>query len=146
MAGMIDMDIVAKLLGVEVDEDFKIVYECGSISDDVYSICSDGLFSKDSSFKGHVELGKLLHGIYKIKKLPWTPRDGEWTYMPDISGTDDVYAKAEMYMWNSEIDVEYCRNALRNKLPCRTKEEAFEKANKILELWNEYCESGGKNE
>lgn len=74
------MQDVAKMLGVELGEEFKI----GNFSI-LYKFTERGLFFK--SDRGWIHdcdytLDDLLKGDVEIKKLPWQPRKGDKYYRP----------------------------------------------------------------
>ena len=82
------MQDVAKMLGVELGEEFMIEDADGYLIDpDFYSITKVGCFyrASDNSKNNGVGNGKLLgilQGQFKIRKLPWQPRKGDKYYRP----------------------------------------------------------------
>lgn len=66
------MPEVAKMLGVEIGEEFYIgPYNA------TYVIREDGLYSTSSEALCSDILIKLLNGIWAIKRKPWKPFEGE---------------------------------------------------------------------
>jgi hypothetical protein len=115
------MEDVAKLLGVELGERFKIEFENGECIDN-YSIREDGLNWRmcNSYTKLLVE---LLIGTVEVVKQPWTPKEGERYYAPHP--TLDLY---DDNLWqDDQIDRDYKRNVG----VYRTKEEAIAKAKEL---------------
>lgn len=73
------MQDVAKMLGVELEEEFKI--ENSSL---LYKFTEQGLFFKDNEGWNYAYdiLDDLLKGDAEIEKLPWQPRKGDKYYRP----------------------------------------------------------------
>ena len=76
------MEEVAKMLGVELGEYFKI-YRC----DDLYFLTYDGLYNNESGFKADVMLSGLLSGKYKINRRPCRPQEDEKYYVVLCDGS-----------------------------------------------------------
>ena len=75
------MENVAKMLGVELEEEFKI-----KGFEPIYKITNYGLVIKADSnnwceMSGDTFL-QLIRGDYVIRKLPWQPKKGEKYYTP----------------------------------------------------------------
>lgn len=85
---------IAKMLGVELEEEFMIEDADGYLIDtDFYSITKVGCFyrASDNSKNNGVDNGKLLgilQGQFKIRKLPWQPKAGDEYYYPACNFTD----------------------------------------------------------
>lgn len=81
------MPEVAKMLGLEINEEFDLIYETGQKSDwGPYKITSDGLVDESGSWTLHeTALFNLLTGKHTIQKRPWRPKEGEkyWYVFPD---------------------------------------------------------------
>ena len=74
------MQDVAKMLGVELGEEFKI----GNFST-LYKFTERGLFFKDNegwNYTCDYTLDDLLIGDVEIEKLPWQPKKGDEYYYP----------------------------------------------------------------
>lgn len=74
---------VAKILGVELDEEFKV-------REYTYKLTNNGLVctmfpQKDEEDYEHM-LRVILTGEYPIKRKPWKPRVGEQFYFIDMDG------------------------------------------------------------
>lgn len=90
------MKDVAKILGVELEEEFKI-----KGFEPIYKITNYGLVIKTDSnnwceMSGDTFL-QLIRGDYVIRKLPWQPKGGDEYYYPvcnfkDVSSTNWVYS------------------------------------------------------
>lgn len=87
------MPDIAKMLGVELEEEFKIVdlsNECKLLLN--YKFTENGLYLKDETgtwwSQTNVLLHKLLKGEMIIKKLPWKPKAGETYYLPILEFTN----------------------------------------------------------
>lgn len=83
------MPEIAQMLGVEIEEEFDVIYETGQKSDwGPYKITSDGLVDESGNWKLHATaLFNLLTGKYTIQKRPWRPKNGEdYYYIRTIDG------------------------------------------------------------
>ena len=97
---------IAKMLGVELNEEFKIKGREGVI----YKFIVDGLIVSDDDVEkvyttANMPLIGLISGDIEIAKLPWKPNLNEryWTFMSSLEGRK-LYVLN--YMWdNSVIDV-----------------------------------------
>lgn len=69
---------IAKMLGVELNEEFKI-----KGYDRTYWFDLDGLHSGEYAADDE-DLHDLLCGVTEIIKLPWKPKEGEkyWSFLP----------------------------------------------------------------
>lgn len=74
------MQDVAKMLGVELEEEFMVTED-----DSIYKLTKDGLEYKSDNgnryYANNVFLN-LLDGTIEIVKLPWQPRKGDKYYRP----------------------------------------------------------------
>ena len=128
------MEEVAKLLGVELEEEFRIE---GTHVDYIYKISEKGLFLRCSGRDWWEEvpdtLVQMLAGMTrKIIKLPWKPQKGEKYYVPSIviRPEDRNY----YYYWsNDEINIKHYRMGI----VCKTPEEATALTEKMLVAINE---------
>lgn len=129
---------VAKLLGVELGESFKITYSNQGDCQNYYrftennciEISNDGVEWKMTT--AAILLKDTLMGDIRIVKLPWKPRKGEKYYMPRIAirPEDRHYC----YYWdNSGIDIKRYDMGL----VCKTPEEAIALTEKMLVAINE---------
>lgn len=94
---------IAKMLGVELNEEFKIKGREGAI----YKFIVDGLLVSDDDAEkvyttAHMPLVGLVRGDIEIVKLPWKPKKGETIYSFTLMyGNWVVYS----YVWlNSPCD------------------------------------------
>ena len=123
---------IAKMLGVEINEKFKILdVESGVIFENYYFL-NDGLYHIDFNEKKHntscLSLYKLLSKQYEIQKLPWAPKAGEICYIVDLTST--------YYGWIYQ-DINYFNILLELGLIVKTKEEAIERFNELLNVLKE---------
>lgn len=127
------MEEVAKLLGVELEEEFRIE---GTHVDYIYKISEKGLFLRCSGRDWWEEvpdtLVQMLAGMTRIIKLPWKPQKGEKYYIPCI-GAQPEYMYSVNHWDNDDIDKKYYSMGL----VCKTKEEAIALTEKMLEAINE---------
>lgn len=86
---------VAKLLGIELEEEFMVTED-----DSIYKITKDGLEYKSDDgnwyYANDVFLN-LLDGTIEIVKLPWQPDVGDEYYYPSFDLKRVSYSR-----WNSE--------------------------------------------
>ena len=115
---------IAKMLGVELGEEFKIKGFNGV----TYRFANDGLrlTHDDGSRKfdttANMALIDLLSGIAEIVKMPWKPkREGTfWTFCINGDDDDDL-SEVDWYVWHEDVE-DLAR--LKAGWVYRTKEEA----------------------
>lgn len=118
---------LAKLLGVELREEFRIEKYQG-----IFRITEDGLQKLlDSSSSWTLAEPsiprELLRGEETVVKFPWKPDDGEQYYVPHVDPT----AMFGIWVWrDSELDL----YRLGHGLVFSTPDEAAALAKKMLEL------------
>ena len=133
------MPEVAKMLGVELGEEFEIVFpepcSCHAtamftdegvriINTDVYDIYN---------FKAYV-LRDLCTGAYGIKRKPWKPKEGESYYVVETNGSIGVEE-----WWSETMDMNYYKlgNCYRTREEAeanRDKWVAFYVSDEVLEV------------
>ena len=132
---------VAKLLGVELGESFKITSDTqGDYPGDYQNYYR---FTENNCFETSVDgvkwetatvivLRGILMGDTRIVKLPWKPREGEKYYVPRIAIRP--YDRHYCYYWgNSGVDIKRYDMGI----VCKTPEEAIALTEKMLEAINE---------
>ena len=135
---------VAKLLGVELGESFKITSDTqGDYPGDYQNYYR---FTENNCFETSVDGDKwetatvivlrgILMGDARIVKLPWKPRKGEKYYVPRIAIRP--YDRHYCYYWdNSGVDIKRYDMGI----VCKTPEEAIALTEKMLAVAKE-----GKN-
>lgn len=120
---------VAKLLGVELEEKFKIK-EAPTTS--IYKISEKGLVLHHEEEEDWWEavpymLALLLTGERKIVKLPWEPSHGDSYYMPSVVNSGK-YLK--LFWTGSEGD----KSSYQQGLVYRTSREAIKLAEEMLDV------------
>ena len=90
---------IAKMLGVELNEEFKIKGREGAI----YKFIVDGLLVSDDDAEKvyvttHMPLVGLVRGDIEIVKLPWKPKKGEVCFSFELLG--DKWVVRSLY-WGS---------------------------------------------
>lgn len=125
---------IAKMLGVELNEEFKIKGREGAI----YKFIVDGLLVSDDDAEkvyttAHMPLVGLVRGDIEIVKLPWKPKKGDVYFTFELLGGKWVVRS----FWWGDFPNEY---ALFDKgWVYRTKEEAEAALPKVAkELGVEY--------
>lgn len=126
---------VAKLLGVELMETFKIADDIFGEHPKYYrfaeNVCLEA--SNDGAKWDTADAGVLediLMGDVRVVKLPWKPTKGEKYYVSHILDRD----LWDCYLWNDEEDDE---ELYKRGVVFKTKEEAIEAAKKMLAAINE---------
>ena len=71
---------VAKILGVEMNQDFKCKESCGTYRVTEYGATCNGSYGADS-------LLMLLNGMLTIVPKPWKPEDGDMFFVVAYDGT-----------------------------------------------------------
>lgn len=130
---------VAKLLGVELGESFKITSDTkGDYPGDYQNYYR---FTENNCFETSVDgvkwematvivLRGILMGDTRIVKLPWKPQEGDRYYFPCPASIE----KWDYSTW-SEREVDYYR--LNHGFVCKTMEEAIALTKKMLVAINE---------
>lgn len=132
---------IAKMLGVEIGEEFKIKGREGAI----YKFIVDGLLVSDDDAEkvyttAHMPLVGLVRGDIEIVKLPWKPKEGEafYSFYIDVLSLccGDRIWKVKVWPWdNNPANVAM----LRAGWVFRTREEAETALPKVAkELGVEY--------
>ena len=136
---------VAKLLGVELGESFKITSDTqGDYPGDYqnyYRFTENNCF--ETSGDGDkwetatvIVLRGILMGGTRIVKLPWKPREGEKYYVPRIAIRP--YDRHYCYYWdNSGVDIKRYDMGI----VCKTPEEAINMTNRMLAVAKEIREN-----
>ena len=73
---------VAKMLGLELGEKFKLRNDEANYCDDTFYFSEEGLKELDAIYNCNGILDEILRGKPEIVKLPWKPKHGEtyWYY------------------------------------------------------------------
>ena len=125
------MEEVAKMLGVELEEDFRIK---GIVSDLLFRITEGGVFShypgSEYGQSNKLMLTQLLTGESEIIRLPWKPKNGEIYYWPH----PDIDCLCDYSIWYDDV-TDYHR--FKNNMVFKTKEEAVEVSKKMLAVLKE---------
>lgn len=124
---------VAKLLGLELREEFRIE-KCQGL----FRFTEDGLqrvldSSATWTFAEHSILRELLSGKVTVVKFPWKPAKMETYYVPCVSEV----CRCDHFTWFDDSNDHF---RLRHGLVFRTREEAVELARRMLAVAKE-----GKN-
>lgn len=80
------MKQIAKMLGVELGEKFKIQAGKILVNEELFVITEGGIRDMDGTSRNDGILPNLLMGVFTVKKFPWKPKNGEAYYYID---TDD---------------------------------------------------------
>ena len=112
------MNEVAKMLGVELGERFKIVQGENETIEGDYCLLEDGLHFEDGTCTFYLLLNKLLTGECQIVKLPFKPKYND-DYYYYLIFADEIHLTHRL--WENGI-VDYLWYAIGNCF--RTEEEA----------------------
>ena len=135
---------VAKLLGVELGQSFKITSDTEGDYQNYYrftennclEMSDDGVEWKMTTAAALLKY--ILMGDIRIVKLPWEPRDNEHYFIPEIT-TPEMFGYLR---WtNDHVD----NHMYKHGLICRTKEEAIRKAELLMEYFKNNCIEGNEN-
>lgn len=134
------MEDVAKLLGLELGQSFKIVDDTYGIRQSYYRLTEENgcEISSDNTSWATVSaevLKWLIMGDVKISKLPWKPAIGVEYYVPSIT----LAKKYDIRKWYNIEDNERHYNL---GIVCKTRYEAIKLANKMLAVLKEDRDNG----
>lgn len=123
------MKEVAKLLGVELEEVFRLEkYESYfRFTREYFESSLDG---NDWSMANSLTLLDVLNGTATIKKLPWKPKYDEKYYIPSIS---NAFGYNSFYWRGDDSDEKYYNFGII----CKSKEEAIALRQKMLAVAKE---------
>ncbi len=85
---------VAKMLGVELEEEFKIEFDNGMLSNNNYILLDKGMVYCDGAFVSASCIWRIINGEYKVVKLPWKPCKGAEYWYPNT-----IFGKVERTCW-----------------------------------------------
>lgn len=131
---------IAEMLGVEVGENFEILYETVDHevkSEGIYYFTEEGLRHQyfdsctDNINADSYEVMMLLYGSHFIKKLPRMPKENETYFIPNIDAGE---ARSTECQWKDDY-----KNKQRYKkyMVCKTEDEALDKARYMLDALKE---------
>lgn len=119
------LEVICKELGVEIGENW--------LGNDGFYYCinPDGQIDELNKDKELLDYGYEFWEIILLEKLKpvWKPKKDEIYYVPTIDwGFDELWN-----YWRFDSSHEICRYHEDKGMICKTKEEAIEMANKMLE-------------
>lgn len=81
------MKKVADLLGVEINEEFKVrsTKYTQNVNSEIFVFTKVGITTDDGITRNDILIDLLL-GVFEIVKLPWKPKNGEHIYYIDGAG------------------------------------------------------------
>ena len=140
------MEEVAKLLGVELEEVFKVTDDDSGKYHNYYKFTEKkGIEVSEDNVKweadtaGTLVLKWLLIGVARIIKLPWKPSRHDTYYMPSVTSIDK-YIK--LFWTGSKND----EDSYQQGLVLRSKKEAVELAEEMLDVARKRFAGGTKQE
>lgn len=120
---------VAKLLGVELGEEFKIK-GCSK----TYILDEDGLFDQQEGMNNFMHLTCLLTGEFEIMHKPWKPKDNDHYYRINECGNVEC---DEWLNFGEDIVWYKLGNCYRTKEEAKANREkwlAFYASDEVLEV------------
>ena len=140
------MEEVAKLLGVELEEVFKVTDDDSGKYHNYYKFTEKkGIEVSEDNVKWEADTAEvlvfkwLLIGVARIIKLPWKPSRHDTYYMPSVTSIDK-YIK--LFWTGSKND----EDSYQQGLVLRTKKEAVELAEEMLDVARKRFAGGTKQE
>lgn len=122
------MQKFAELLGVELNEKFKLKFKRGNISPGEYLINLDGLKSTCGT-NWYEYISELLRGSIEIVKLPWKPKKYEWYYSFEYDGNK---VRIKKFCWSDgELDIMNYRHGFCYKTEAKAKSD-YSRAKKFF--------------
>lgn len=133
---------VAKMLGVELGEKFKIInsqtFELISCHDYYFSDKDIQIDAEGHGCSGEYLLIHLIYGDFIIKRKPWKPKNGESYYTVEVDGhileskfhSESKYSSAHINYYKLGNCYRTCEEALAN----RDKWVAFYASDEVLEV------------
>lgn len=127
---------VAKMLGVELDEEF----ETPAYSSEKYKININGIaVYEDGEWKYSLAstsfvFEKLLAGQYEIKRKPWKPKDGEEFYFIEKNGKIGNYTYYGITYIENFYKLGNCYRTRAEAEANRDKWVAFYASDEVLEV------------
>lgn len=91
---------ITKMLGVELGEEFKVVYKTGF--EIICNFTKEGVFVQGCSGRYNKELlADIVCGKVEIVKLPWKPKQDETFYTFGIHATENKWVVVSVKWWNN---------------------------------------------
>lgn len=133
------MEEVAKLLGVELDEEFEIIFVPPSSCHATVKLTIDGVKVINTdvydvfNFKAYL-LEHLIKGNYGIKRIPWKPmiRESYWSIKPNGDALEGLWLNEWVDIYHYKIG--NCYQTKENALNNRNKWVEFYKSDDVLDI------------
>ena len=120
---------IAKILGMELDEEFKVITPANIEKRCRFHEAGNGVIylEKYSEAYGQWtqentdEIGRMVVGSYKVEKLPFEPKDGEeyWSVVFSPFSINRKELKVESFIWQesyiTHYESKFCGNVFRTK-------------------------------
>ena len=91
---------IAHMLGVEIWEEFKVVYKVGF--EIICNFTKEGVFVQGCSGRYNKELlADIVCGKVEIVKLPWKPKQDETFYTFGIHATETKWVVVSVKWWDN---------------------------------------------
>lgn len=94
------MPEVARMLGVEINEEFDVfLTEDVESSVNPYKFTGEKFVNKDGDEMKAAVLGRIIYGRYTLQKRPWRPKYGEkyWFVYTNETIYSDIFYKENVY-------------------------------------------------
>lgn len=135
------IQMIAKELGVDVGEEFRIKDESG-IDEDFHRFTDCGLVYYDQAMCEWQESARiidLIDGRAEVVKKPFEPKEGDRYFRIFIHSDGDINVCGDTWMdWTTDYMCKYCGNCFRTKAEAEVhKYEIYEKL--TGKKWEEKC-------
>ena len=93
---------ITKMLGVELGEEFKVVYKTGF--EIICNFTKEGVFVHEEGCSGRYNkelLADIVCGKVEIVKLPWKPKQDETFYTFGIHATENKWVVVSVKWWDN---------------------------------------------
>lgn len=134
-----NMEEVAKLLGVELDEEFKLIFPSNSscyatvkLTIDGAKVISTNVYD-DFNFKSYL-LEHLIKGDYEIKRKPWKPRFNERYYSVGVDGSTEDGTWLNDFVDYTLYKIGNCYRTIEEARANRVKWGTFYDSDEVLKI------------
>ena len=134
-----NMEEVAKLLGVELDEEFELIFQPSSIYYATVKLTIDGVKVVNTNvydvfnFKSCL-LEHLLKGSYGIKRKPWKPKFNEKYYSIGVDGSTEDGTWLNDFLDYTLYKIGNCYRTIEEARENRVKWGTFYDSDEVLKV------------
>lgn len=134
-----NMEEVAKLFGVELDEEFELVFQPPSTCHATVKLTIDGAKVVNTNvydifnFKSYL-LEHLIKGSYGIKRKPWKPRFNERYYSVGVDGSTEDGTWLNDFLDYTLYKIGNCYRTIEEARANRVKWGTFYDSDEVLKI------------